>query len=110
MDDHPHPSPLQIEDTDPDYTSLSEIDIIRQGVNDLTASEKLDKESALTMTRLFHAVETLMRKECTRRDAAIAKIEHDLERTCIQNELERMRMSQEQDLTSLPQRRGKAKW
>ena len=41
------------------------MDTIRRGVVDLATSERLDKESALHVTRLFHATEMLLRAPCT---------------------------------------------
>lgn len=87
------------------------IDSIRTGVNDLAASDKLDKESALSMTRLFHAMETLMRSECTWRDAHIAKLESEVERVRLQHELDRISNVQiQQQIESTPLRRSKSRW
>ena len=68
--------------------SLS-IDAIRQAIVDLTASERLEKESALHVTRLFHAMEMLMRHECTERDRRIAAGAAELERVRLAAELDR---------------------
>ena len=90
------------------------LEAIREEVNKLAASDKLDKDSALTMTRLFHAIETLMRQECTRRDAEISRMEYEIERTRIQSELDRITNvqihQQQQQVESTPMRRVRSKW
>lgn len=114
------PSPVQVNDeretplvsNEPSFT---DIESIREEVNNLAGSEKLDKDSALTMTRLFHSMETLMRHECTRRDAQISRMECEIERTRIQHELDRIANSQflqqqQQMVESTPLRRTKSKW
>jgi hypothetical protein len=114
------PSPVQVSDeretplvsNEPSFT---DIETIRDEVNNLAGSEKLDKDAALTMTRLFHSMETLMRHECTRRDAQISRMECEIERTRIQHELDRIASSQfiqqqQQVVESTPLRRAKSKW
>lgn len=114
------PSPIQVSDeretplvsNEPSFT---DIETIREEVNNLAGSEKLDKDSALTMTRLFHSMETLMRHECTRRDAQISRMECEIERTRIQHELDRIAntqflQQQQQMVESTPLRRAKSKW
>jgi hypothetical protein len=88
------------------------IDTIRNGVNELAASDRLDKDSALAMTKLFHAMETLMRHECTCRDAQIVMMNGDMERARIQYELDRLSnvpiVQQQVDVT--PLRRSRPRW
>lgn len=111
------PSPIQVSDAPmPSYeTSLADIETIREEVNQLAGSDKLDKDSALTMTRLFHSMETLMRHECTKRDAQISRMECEIERTRIQHELDRIAntqiiQQQQQVVESTPLRRARSKW
>ena len=114
------PSPIQVSDEreTPSFSnepSFTDIETIREEINKLAGSEKLDKDSALTMTRLFHSMETLMRHECTRRDAQISRMECEIERTRIQHELDRIANSQflqqqQQVVESTPLRRAKSKW
>lgn len=114
------PSPIQVTDerVTPSFSnepSVTDIETIREEINKLASSEKLDKDSALTMTRLFHSMETLMRHECTRRDAQISRMECEIERTRIQHELDRIANSQflhqqQQVVESTPMRRAKSKW
>lgn len=115
------PSPIQVSDEreTPSFASnepsFTDIETIREDINKLAGSEKLDKDSALTMTRLFHSMETLMRHECTRRDAQISRMECEIERTRIQHELDRIANSQflqqqQQVVESTPLRRAKSKW
>lgn len=86
-------------------------------VNELATSDKLDKDSALAMTRLFHALETLMRFECARRDARISKMESELERTHVQHELDRItnakiqaQLPSSSAAAATPLRRAKSRW
>ena len=109
----PRPSPLCIEDDLDTPSRIDEIETIRKSVNELAASERLDKESALAMTRLFHSLEMLMRHEFTRRDAKIARLEGEIERSRMQHELDRItnvQIQQQQQVESTPLRRGKSKW
>ena len=113
---YPRPSPVQVSDerATPE-PSLADIEPLREEVNQLAGSEKLDKDSALTMTRLFHSIETLMRHECTRRDAQISRMECEIERTRIQHELDRIantQIIQQQQLAEpTPLRRAsRSKW
>lgn len=114
------PLPIQVTDerVTPSFSnepSVIDIETIREEINKLASSEKLDKDSALTMTRLLHSMETLMRHECTRRDAQISRMECEIERTRIQHELDRIANSQflqqqQQVVESTPMRRAKSKW
>lgn len=119
MPPSPRPSPVEVSDEQEvltcQDTSLSDIETIRGDVNHLAGSDKLDKDSALTMTRLFHSMETLMRHECTRRDAQISRLECDIERTRIQHELDRIAnaqilQQQHQVAESTPLRRARSRW
>ena len=115
----PRPSPVQVERDETPTTLVSvpmlDIETIRHGINTLAGSDRLDKDSALTMTRLFHSMETLMRHECTRRDAQISRTECELERARIQHELDRIannhiHQQQPHPVESTPLRRGRSKW
>lgn len=99
----------------PNESSSTDIETIRDDVNRLAESEELDKDSALTMTRLFHSLETLMRHECTRRDAQISRLECEIERARIQHELDRIANSQliqqqQKAIESTPLRRARSRW
>lgn len=114
------PSPIQVTDerVTPPFSNeptFTDIETVREEINKLAGSEKLDKDSALTLTRLFHSMETLMRHECTRRDAQISRMECEIERTRIQHELDRIANSQllqqqQQVVESTPLRRARSKW
>ena len=116
-------SPLELpEDNEPIADAVPEpvwsMEYIMTKANELAASDKLDKDSALAMTRLFHALETLLRHECANRDARISKMECDIERTHVQHELDRLtnaKIHQAQLLPSQPTvetplRRTKSRW
>ena len=121
-DSSPHrPPPICVEDDAPrdEFTSaiaepVANIEGIRESVDELAGSDKLDKDSALAMTRLFHSMETLMRNECTRRDVQISRLEYELERMRIQYELDRITNvqihQQNQVVESAQLRRAKSKW
>lgn len=66
------------------------IDEIRTGINAIATSEKLDKESALQVTRLFHGMEMLLRHEINQRDGMIASLRAQLDQQRIQVELDRI--------------------
>lgn len=116
----PRPSPVQVSDgreapSTSHEISFTDIEGIRGDVNQLAGSDKMDKDSALTMTRLFHSMETLMRHECTRRDAQISRMECEIERMRIQHELDRIANTQilqqhQQVVESTPLRRARSKW
>ena len=120
-DSSPHrPSPVRVGDMDENAVTSTmttdagiTIEGLRNGVDQLAQSERMDKDSALTMTRLFHSMETLMRHECTLRDAQISRMECEIERTRIQHELDRIASThivQQQLVESTPHRRIKSKW
>lgn len=116
------PLPLQVSDEreTPSFVaepSINDIEPIREEINKLAGSDKLDKDSALTMTRLFHSMETLMRHECTQRDARISRMECEIERTRIQHELDRFantqflqQQQQQQVVEPTPPRRVRSMW
>ena len=126
MDDtsavYPRPSPVQVVEPEREQQHQTlvpvptiDIETIRNGVDQLAESQSLDKDSALAMTRLFHSLETLMRYECTRRDAQISKMESELERARIQHELDRIANAQYHQphlgVEATPMRsRSKSKW
>ena len=66
------------------------IDTVRRGVAELATSEKLDKESALALTRRFHAMEMLRRHACTERDVRVAEKDAELQRLRLEVELARV--------------------
>lgn len=53
-------------------------------------AQELDKEHALGVTRLFHAMETLLQRECHDRDRTLADTRSELERARLQAELDRL--------------------
>ena len=55
------------------------LDEIRDGFRDIACGEA-QKEHALSLTRLFHAMEMLLRHECAVRDARIVSLKNDLSR------------------------------
>ena len=92
------PSPVVVEDAVPEL--FGDVEVIRRGITALAESSALDKDSALSMTRLFHAMEMLMRHECARRDATVCRLESELERSRIQHELDRVSNAHHHALTT----------
>jgi len=66
------------------------LDEIRDGFRDIATSESTQKEHALSLTRLFHAMEMLLRHECAVRDARIVSLKNDLSRARLEHDLERL--------------------
>ena len=89
--------------TPPPMSTPLHIDDIRRSIMDLVTSDKLDKDAALQVTRLFHALEMLMRHECTTRDTHIARLKADAERQRVQHELDRLTTSSAATPSPLPE-------
>ena len=90
----------------PDVVPLEQI---RREVETLSSSEKLDKEAALQMTRLFHSMELLMAHEINTRDSRIASLQHNLQEQRLRVELDRIATRQIQEgamMVSTPHARG----
>ena len=81
----------------PQTYNVLRIDEIREGINSIATSDKLDKESALQVTRLFHAMEMLIRHEINSRDGTIASLRAQLDQQRLQAELQRYSQSTTQD-------------
>jgi hypothetical protein len=99
MDDTPHaelalPSPAPSESAAPADDALpppsDDLEGVRRQVHALASSQDLDKPAALTVLRLFHAMETLLRHECAARDRALHDALHALKRERLHAELERL--------------------
>jgi hypothetical protein len=63
---------------------------VRRQVHALASSQDLEKPAALTVLRLFHAMETLLHHECAARDRALHDALHALKRERLHAELERL--------------------
>ena len=93
----PHTS-LRVEippDSPPDTTprptaDATNLDDIRCAVHALAASDRLDKESALQVTRLFHAMEMLHRHAIAERDGDNAALRAEMNQQRLQTELDRL--------------------
>ena len=86
----PHDIQTPPETPKPQLYEVLRIDDIRTGINALATSDKLDKESALQVTRLFHGMEMLIRHEINQRDGMIASLRAQLDQQRIQVELDRI--------------------
>lgn len=106
-------SPPQPTSTDlPTSYDVVRIDDIRTGIHAVATSDKMDKESALQVTRLFHAMEMLLRHEINHRDGVIASLRADMHQQRIQAELDRFasrQIHEEAMLASTPSRSSKFK-
>lgn len=80
-DDAREPSP-----TTPPRTPL---ETLRGEMRALVASELIDKPTALELTRLWNAAETLLLQEQHARAYDVAALRHELERARLQAELDR---------------------
>jgi hypothetical protein len=69
-------------------TPADPLDARRRELEALTAGDALDKSTALSVTHLFHALETIVREERAARELAAVRFE--LERTRLQSELDRL--------------------
>lgn len=74
------------------------LETLQEQMVSLASSQELDKIAALTMTRLFHSLETLMRHECAARDRKLIEVQNQLERLRLQNELQTQQQQQQQML------------
>lgn len=70
------------------------LEMLQEQMVSLASSQELDKIAALTMTRLFHSLETLMRHECAARDRKLIEVQNQLERLRLQNELQAQQQQQ----------------
>lgn len=64
-----------------------QLDDVRVGVESLANSEPISKDAALEIFRLFHAMEMLMRYECTQRERRIAELQSQLQIEMVRNAL-----------------------
>ena len=76
--------------TNPVDQPPADLDELRHGFHQLAASKGLDKEAALTLTRLFHGMESLLHHEKHMRVREMNVLRHELERTHMQVELDRL--------------------
>lgn len=97
------PQPLELPPDTPDEKESQKthesdsLASIREKVEHLSNSEKLDKESALQMMRLFHAMELLFHQEVTARDASIAALRHEVHENRMRTEVDRIATRQIQE-------------
>ena len=83
----PPPEPAAEEGLPPPRYELEQL---RREIFELAASDTLDKGAALAVTRLFHAMETLLRHECAERERRLSRALNDIEQMRLHNELERL--------------------
>ena len=74
----------------PSRPSVTDLEDIRSGIDAVVTSDKLDKESALLVTGLFHMMESLMRYECNLRDRKLVELRGALELARVRAELARL--------------------
>lgn len=74
----------------PSRPSVTDLEDIRRGIEAVVTSDKLDKESALVVTGLFHMMESLMRYECNLRDRKLLELRGALELERVRAELARL--------------------
>ena len=104
------PDPVVLPESPPPKTPRNNLEEIRNGVMALATSDKMDKESALQVTRLFHSMEILLRHECNQRDATIASVQSEMERTRLQMELDRLANRRYSEDIQVPTPRSKSRF
>ena len=100
------PSPVTTDVTTADVATLdappdASLDGLRRRVSALAMSDRLEKDEALQITRLFHAMEVLHNTVVHERDAQIASLRAELERMRLQVELDRLACRQVRDDAAL---------
>lgn len=65
-------------------------DEVQHRVEDLVSGEGLDKTTALTVTRLFHAMDLLLERAKHDRDSEVQKLKSEIEHAQLQNQLDRL--------------------
>ena len=68
-------------------STLSSLHEIKTEVTSICYSDKLDKDTALAVTELFHAMENLMVRECNTREQTISELRNSVELTQVREEL-----------------------
>ena len=89
-DEEPPPPPQPAAPTEALPPPRYELEELRREIFELAASDTLDKGAALAVTRLFHAMETLLRHECAERERRLSRALNDIEQMRLHNELERL--------------------
>lgn len=56
------------------------LDVLRQSAERLAEDERISKEAALQIMRLFHDMENLLHEECVQRDMNLAEYKFQIER------------------------------
>ena len=70
---------------------------VRENATDLASRDGIDKDSALSIMKVFHDMECLLKTECVRRDRKIAEAEFGLEK--LQLELDMMQSAMSRPVT-----------
>ena len=105
MESHDHGESDELRDgsiAHPSRPSVTELEEIRRGIDAVASSDKLDKDSALQVTGLFHSMESLMRYECNLRDRMLVEMKSALELATVKGELARMAQQTAQDYEHPP--------
>ena len=92
------PGPIELPPESPTESSHTQVALpdvvplerLRTDIEKLSSSEKLDKDSALQMMRLFHAMELHMTTELNTCTLRIASLEHQLQEQRLRVELDRL--------------------
>lgn len=93
------PDPIELPPDSPMESSFTQVaalpDVVplerlRSDIEKLSNSDKLDKDAALQMTRLFHAMEMYMKTELNACALRIASLQHELQEQRLRVELDRL--------------------
>ena len=82
--------PRVFSSTTPSTSDEEERRAIRQGFDRLAESDGLDKVHALELTRLFHAMETVVQRSAHAREREVAELKAELEMARLRSELDRL--------------------
>lgn len=88
--DSPDDSPIPQDPLTESEPTIQTMDDIRRSIADLTESNAMDKSTALTVTRLFHGAESIIQQEHHMRVQEVSNLRHEVERTHMQAELDRL--------------------
>ena len=78
------------------------LDDVRRQAHELASDDALDKTAALSVMHLFHAMETILRYECTSRDRRIDELSAELERHHLESALREEELANANVNSSLP--------
>lgn len=86
----PPESPMESSRTQVAVPDIVPLERLRNDIETLSNSDKIDKDSALQMTRLFHAMELYMTTELNTCALRIASLQHQISEQRLRVEFDRL--------------------